>query len=61
MRCVLCLPALCSGLDVLPKFAGFIKSATPEEAAEKEAELVAALGELDAYLGRLPQTVDCLG
>ena len=40
-----------SGLDILPKFAGFIKSATPEEAAEKEAELVAALGELDAYLG----------
>lgn len=41
----------CSGLDVLPKFAGFIKSSTPEEAAEKEAELVATLGELDAYLG----------
>lgn len=44
--------SVCSGLDVLPKFAGFIKSSTPEEAAEKEAELVAALGELDAYLGK---------
>lgn len=40
----------CSGLDVLPKFAGFLKS-SPEEAAAKEGELVACLQGLDAHLG----------
>ena len=47
-----CLPLLppCSGLDVLPKFAGFLK-ASPEEAATKEAELVACLRALNDHLG----------
>ena len=58
----------CSGLDILPKFAGFLK-ATPEEAAAKEAELLAALRALDAFLqahgggpyigGAAPCATDC--
>ena len=55
-----------SGLDVLGKFAGFIKSSA-EEAAEKEAALVDCLRGLDAHLaahgpfigGAAPCATDC--
>jgi hypothetical protein len=64
---VVCLQfARCSGLDVLGKFSGFIKS-SPEEAAEKEAALTECLRGLDAYLaehgpfvgGASPCATDC--
>lgn len=59
-------PAACSGLDVLGKFGAFIKS-SPEEAAEKEADLVECLRGLDAHLtahgpfigGAAPCATDC--
>ncbi|EFN57582.1 hypothetical protein CHLNCDRAFT_143262 [Chlorella variabilis] len=54
------------GLDVLGKFGAFIKS-SPEEAAEKEADLVECLRGLDAHLtahgpfigGAAPCATDC--
>ena len=55
-----------SGLDVLPKFRDFIKS-SPEEAAAKEADLVACLRGLNDFLaaggayigGERPCATDC--